>query len=525
MHEKLQDAGEHNIEILRGKKMKLKNTTNFSKYIIIGAIATSVLAIFTVVLLSIIKSDKGSTQKNTPTYTADTLGEIENGDHEVYTTGVFLSADITNKRITVCDIVTNEEIDFFYSGSTVITDKYDQLITVSQLIKGQVVKLSHITKTRNLTKLSISHDIWENIGISDVIINKNAKVISYLGNNYSYSDGTVFISDGKLISVDEIMSLDYLTIRGWEENIYSVVVTGGHGYLELTGEETFIGGTIHVGTQLTEQITENMRLTVREGTYTVTVKNKKAEGSKEITITRDQTSVCDINEFALAKVEEGNVLFNITPQGALLLIDQVATDYSSMVTLPVGNHMIEVSLGGYKSYSGTLYVDKGNTSTSINLQVNDNSSTSNQDNENSSTGNDSMTDEFYEDNISEDNTSEGNSSENTDSVWEGDNMEEEDDNIEEEDEDDYTYESGEVPSGIDKSKTITIYWITGAEVYFNGEIVGTIVDGKLSVPKQYGEISVDLVIYRDGIAQTVTHSIVVDNDGQNVSYHFPEELE
>ncbi len=504
--------------------MKQEKSLNLTKYLIIAAIVTSVLVILTVVLISILKSDRKSITNSSPIYPANSFGEVENSDNEVFTTGVFLSVDIKNKRITVCDITTNEEINFFYSGSTAITDKYDQLITVSQLVKGQVLKLSYITDTRNLTRLSISQDIWENIGITDIIINKNAKVISYLGNNYSYNDGTVFISDEKLISVDDIMSIDYLTIRGWEENVYSVVVTGGHGYIELAGEDTFIGGTINVGTQLTEQITEGMRLTVREGTYTITVGNKKTQGSKEITIIRDQTSVCDINEFALAEVEEGNVMFNITPQGALLLIDQVVTDYSSAVTLPVGNHMIEVSLGGYKTYSGSLYVEKGSISTSINLQVNDNSNSDILVDNDSTTGDNSMIDEPFDDNMSEDNTSGGDSFEKDDNkVEEEDDTVDEDDNIVEEDENDYTYVPGEVPSGQDKSKTITIYWNSGAEVYFNGELVGTIVDGKLTVPKRYGEINVDLVIYQDGIAQTVTQYIVVDNDGQNVTYHFPKE--
>ncbi|MDD5936605.1 MAG: PEGA domain-containing protein [Clostridiales bacterium] len=487
--------------------MKLEKPTNLSKYVIIGFIAASVLAIFTVVLISILKSNATSEKKTVQPYAPNSSGVVENSENEVYTTGVFLSADIVNKRITVCDITSNEEVSFVYSGTTSIMDKYEQPITVSQLVKGQIVKLNYIANTRSLTKLSVSQDIWENIGITDIIINKNAKIISYLGNNYSYSEGTVVISNGKLISMDDIMSLDYLTIRGWEENIYSIVVTGGHGYLELAGQDSFIGGTIYVGTQLTEQITENMNLPVREGTYIVTVKNKKTQGSKEITILRDQTSVCDIREFALAAVEEGSVVFNISPKGATLLIDQELTDYSGPVTLTTGDHEIEVSLGGYKTYTGTITVEKGNISTSISLQENDSTSS------NDSTGDDNSSfDNSWEDNTSEDDTP----------VVEDDDEEEDEDEELEESDTEYDYTQGEVPSGVDSSKTITIYWTTGADVYFNGEFVGTIKDGKLTVPKQYGEIAVDLVIDGDGDTQTVTHNIVVENDGQNVSYHFPE---
>ena len=477
---------------------------------IIGGVVISALLIITVVLFSLLGT-KDSGKKTLMSEEESSMQVPISTLDETFTTAVFMTSDTVNKKISVCDVLTGEQITFDYSGGTEITDKYGQLITVSQLVKGQIVKLNYITNTKRLTKLSISQDIWENIGITNIIINKEAKIISYLGKNYSYSDATVVISNGKIIEVDDLMSLDYLTIRGWEENIYSIVVTAGHGYLELTGQEQFIGGNIYVGTELMEQITEDMQLTLREGTFTITVSNKKTEGSKEVVIERDKTTICDVNEFSLEPSKEGTVIFQISPQGATLLIDKVETSYVTPVALSVCEHEIEVSLGGYITYQGTLNVTEGTTSVTIALKENDGTGSGS----NVDTDTDIDTDEGVTDS---DNTSDNNS--NNDWYDEDSDDDTDDENDEDTDSDDTIYDDEEeFPSGTDKSSTITIKWTSGAEVFFNGEYVGTIKNGKLTVEKQYGEIYVELII--DG-EEPVAYDIVVIDDGEDVEFAFPE---
>jgi hypothetical protein len=68
-------------------------------------------------------------------------------------------------------------------------------------------------------------------------------------------------------------------------------------------------------------------------------------------------------------------------------------------------------------------------------------------------------------------------------------------------------------------ETITIKWTTGAEVFFNGEYVGVIKDGKLIVAKQIGIITVDLVIEGE---DTITYDITVEDNGEDEIFSFPE---
>lgn len=479
--------------------MKSNWNTNKSNIVIIGGIVISVLLIFTVVFFTLFGSKEAkkegnqreNEQRNEETLIGDT----------VEMTAVYMEVDSSKKEITVIDVSSGEKKIFQFTGGTKITDKYEQLITVSQLAKGQVVKVYYLTDTKRIVQLSISGDIWENIGITDVKINKEAKIISYLGKNYSYGGGTVILSEGKVIPVDDLLSMDYLTIRGHEENIYSIVVTSGHGYLELAGGEQFIGGTIYVGSLFMKQITEDLRLTVPEGTHLVTVSNKKAEGSKEVVVLRNQTTICDVQEFGLEAIKTGLVQFKIYPETASLFIDKERKSFAEPISLTVGEHKIEVTLGGYVSYQGTLRVDEFLTTVSITLHENMSPTTSKEtvtdDNQNGSLNNPINNDSNSNDSNSVDSNNEneqqsGNYSDNT--------------------------SEGTQETETNTGETMTIKWTEGAEVFFNGEYVGVIKNGNLTVDKQIGNITVDLVIEGE---DTITYDITVVDDGKNAVFSFP----
>ena len=60
----------------------------------------------------------------------------------------------------------------------------------------------------------------------------------------NYRDYTVVTSGGNLISIAQIVKEDELTLRGIDDKLYSISVDNGHGYLELTGIDAFVGGYV-----------------------------------------------------------------------------------------------------------------------------------------------------------------------------------------------------------------------------------------------------------------------------------------
>lgn len=524
--------------------MKRKKNQDWSKLFIIGAIVVALLAISSVVLFTVFgqkeKKVKGKEPEHTP------IVEDSNEEYEDAVLAVYLDMDTTKNKLKVMKVDTGETLWLDYHGGTNITDKYDQYLAVSQLLSGQMVELYFKQGTKELGKLKISDKIWEAIGVTDVKVDPETRMVSFHGTNYTYPEHVTVLYQGEPADISDVLNMDYVTLRGTEENIYVVIINQGHGYLELTGEEDFIGGKISVGTIAIEDITEDLRLTIKEGTYPVTVRNNNMEGMKEVTIVRGQTLKCNVEEFGMAAIKRGRVRFSITPESANLSIDGVKTSYIEPVELEYGEHQIEVSLGGYVTYKGKLSIDRTDQIVSISLPENDgfnenNNGNNNGNNNESNSGNNSGNNNWnnntddnngYEDNF-EDNWSEKENqtgeSEIEDSTSDDDTDTSESNNESSSENNNNTDNgsnnggnSGNSSNGnqnTNKKNTITINWITGADVYFDGTFVGTIKNGKLVVDKQIGTIDVDLVIEGD---DTKSYQIEVEDDGADAYFSFPK---
>ena len=528
--------------------MKHKKNQDWSKLFIIGAIVVALLVIFSVVLFTVFgqkeKKVKGKEPEPTP------IVEESNVEYEDAVLAVYLDTDTTRNKLKVMQIDNGEMLWLDYHGGTSITDKYDQYLAVSQLVSGQMVELFFKEGTKELGKLKISDKIWEAIGVTDVKVNPETKMVSFHGTNYTYPEHVTVLYQGEPANISDVLSMDYVTLRGIEENIYVVLINQGHGYLELTGEEDFIGGTISVGTTAIEDITDDLRLTIKEGTYPVTVRNNNMEGTKEVTIVRGQTLKCNVEEFGMAAIKRGRVRFSIMPESANLYVDGVKTSYLEPVELEYGEHKVEVSLGGYVTYQGTLNVDRTDQIVSITLPESD-GLTENNNGENGQSGsgnnqgnsdsdwnnsnNNSNGNNGYEDNFEDnwsDNSNQSGESEIEDSTSDDDNdiditdsdndTSSENNNGSDSNSNNGSSNSGNSSNGnqnTNKKNTITINWITGADVYFDGTFMGTIKNGKLVVEKQIGTIDVDLVIEGD---DTKSYQIEVEDDGADAYFSFPK---
>lgn len=458
----------------------MKKVTNErrSNYAVIALITVFVLGVITVVFFMVV-TNQSSHDKETGNFTSPIPQENITDQEPIITTAVYLGLDDVKNEVQVQVVDSGADLSFSYTMGAKITDKYDQYITASKLVPGQLVQISYDKKKNDLKALKVSNQTWENIGITGVKVNPQVNVISFLGRNYSYRDDLIVLSNGEQISIEDISSTDYLTIRGEQESIYSIVVTRGHGYLELTEEEDFVGGNVYVGTVLMQQIEPDMLITVSEGYYEITVENKTQKETFGVTIKRDQTTQYSLLSFQQEKPKTGKVTFQIQPEMAELYVDKVLTSYVVPVELSYGLHDIEVVLGGYVSYIGTLTVEEPQQIASITL-------------------------------------------------IESSKQEAEQTPI-------ITQPVSVVPTGMvtpqitpeikdttkpenDEAQTITICWMSGASVYFNKTYVGTIVDGSLVIEKRIGTFMVDLIMPQE---DTVTYQVTIEDDGQDVNLNIP----
>ena len=284
-------------------------------------------------------------------FTAAKAGIFDSAD-----TAVVAKIDLEAKTVTLKNMEKKRQYTLSYDGTTFFYDKYGKVISVTQLQKGEVADVTFFKEKKRLNSLQISPDAWCHKYIDEYRLD-GEKFQAQVGSAiYAYSEDIVVISDGKQGDLIDINPVDVLTFWGIGSDIYSIVVERGHGYIRLKNEEYFYGGWIEVGKKTIQKVSENMMLTVPEGSHQVIISNKGTSGVKQIEVHKDMELELDVGDLKGEEPKYGDVVFTITPKEAVLYLDGDKTDYSVPVRLEYGIHQMIVMAEGYETISQYLKV-------------------------------------------------------------------------------------------------------------------------------------------------------------------------
>ena len=280
-----------------------------------------------------------------------------------------------------------------------------------------------------------------------------------------------------------------LSFSGIGTTVYSIVVNKGHGYLRLSGHEYFVDGWIEVGTKYIHKITDEMLLTVPEGTYNIVVSGSGMTVDRSVTIRNGFETVLDLSGIEPEKPKEGLVLFSLTPSDSTLFIDGEKADPSAGIKLTYGLHQLMCSHDGYVTV--TRYLSVGEDSAGISIVLEEekaDSSDSNAENNNT-------------DNSTANNNTENN---DTDNNTGGDNTET-----------DKTDNSSPEQTTTSYDK-VYINAPAGAQCYVDGNYVGVV---PCSFKKETGShvITLSMTGYN-----TKSYTVTVDQASGDVSYSFTD---
>lgn len=288
---------------------------------------------------------------------AATAGQLGSEGETKQGIRAIVTAIDTDKQVITLKVIDKRSVELNYTGATDIRNSENEVMSASQLEPGEVVYADYNAGINKLNALSVSSDGWKE-EVSGVKIDTGGSYIEYGKQKYTYDKNLVVMSGTSKCKLEDIELIDHVLIRGKDKKIDSMVVTRGHGYLQLENTAFYEGGIIEVGTEVITGILANMRLLVPEGTFRLTVTKGKDSGSGDITIERNGELTVNLAEFQKTGERYGNLGFEIRPEGANLFIDRKKIDdYSGMVEAKYGEHEIIVTAQGYKPYTGKIKVD------------------------------------------------------------------------------------------------------------------------------------------------------------------------
>jgi hypothetical protein len=267
------------------------------------------------------------------------------------------SMDPTRQIIQVYRYADGLRYQYAYGLDTQFLDKYGNRVSEAQFTSGKAVYPGGVDAQGKLVTMQIADDVWEYDNVRRFSVDEDRSVFTIADTKYSYDEDLLVLSGEEEVRLKDLSESDCLTVVGRDKQILAVIVTTGHGTLQLENTTLFEGSYLQLDTSVFAQITSNMKMELAEGTYTLSVANDGWGGSCSIEITRGETTTVDLDTIKGSGPKYGTILFIIDVNGATLSIDGETCDYSSPMELRYGWHTMEVTASGYDDWSKYLYVN------------------------------------------------------------------------------------------------------------------------------------------------------------------------
>ena len=414
-----------------------------------------------------------------------------NNEIKKETIAVLRGIDKEGGRIGVYLVNEMKETSFAYDLATSVKSVNNQELVMPELKLGSILNLYFRAETDMLAKVEVNKEAWDYQGVRNLVINEVLSKMQIGESNYMYDAGLTVISGKDNVSLSNIDTLkDTLEIRGIGEKILSIDITTGHGILDFAGYDDFLGGTIEVGYDVFDDITDNMKYVLREGQYKVIMKNGNLSVNKVVDIKRDRTEVLKLSDFTKEMDKSSKVTFNLSPSNAAIYIDGREVDANSKLTLNYGEYLVKVAAEGYTGFEKVVTISKPKTVMSIALALKK----------------EKPQEEDEDDGMAEPSTNVENVENNLDDLEDNEIS-----NTPSEDEEDE-----ETKVRTDSTKIISFRKPEGATISFDGKVIG---DAPCEMTKVTGEH--DITLKKDGY-ETQTYTVDIDDDGEDVVFSFPE---
>lgn len=271
-------------------------------------------------------------------------------------TAIFMERDEEAGTVTLRNLEVGRNYTLSVDGTTKLYDKYGDAVSMEQIEKGDIVDVTFLKAKKHLTTMRLSEHSWTYAGVERYEMNSARGEVTVGGETYKLTDNTQYLSEGRSVEPMDLNAADVLCFQGIGNQILSVRVEKGHGYLRLEGDEKFVGGWIEIGQSIIQRITEDMLLLVPEGEYQVIISHKGGGGVKNVRIGRNEETALDISDLEVPEPQTGTVLFSVSPSNAELYVDGAGVEASAPQTLEYGLHQLIARADGYHSITQYIRV-------------------------------------------------------------------------------------------------------------------------------------------------------------------------
>ncbi len=295
------------------------------------------------------------------------------GKYDSADTAAIRSIDTAKKKIRLRNHDTGKTYTLSYDNTSMMYDARGTVLSASLLEVGQIVDVTFLKSSKHITTLNISKDAWTVEDTRSHELVRGDGTARVLGDIYKIDSRTLVMAEGDLALAEDVLATDTITVSGVGKDIYSVIVTGGHGYVSLSSEtvedHSLVGAWLELDNEVIHKISPNMMLSAPEGDYNLQILGNGASFQTPVNISRNQETVVDTSNVVIEKPKESLVTFEIVPDYADVFVDgeRVLTGVSQSIRY--GYHSLKVMADGYVTQDKYLKVGTPSAVIAIELEA------------------------------------------------------------------------------------------------------------------------------------------------------------
>ena len=434
--------------------------------------------------------------------TVSLIGKYDSAD-----TAAIREIDTTRKLIRFRNHQTGKTYTLSYDNTSMMYDARGTVLSAALLEVGEIVDVTFLKSSKHITTLNVSSDAWvvENTRNHDLVRGDGTARIQ--GDIYRIDARTLVMAEGDLALAEDVLDTDRITVSGIGKDIYSVVVTSGHGYVSLSSDtvedHSLVGAWLELDNEVIHKISPNMMLSAPEGDYNLQILGNGASYQTEVNISRNQETVVDTGRVSISKPKESLITFEIIPEDAEVFVDGQRALTGVPQSINYGYHTLKVLAEGYVTQNKYLKVGTAKAVIQIELEKDsDAAADASSEDASTSVGSSSSASTLTSYPVGTIDFGESSSAASKAATVSSNSSSEED-----------------KPNKEIKGYKIYFDKPYGAEVYFDGAYVGV-------VPTSINKISGnhEVILKMDGY-ETKSYRINVDKEEDNKSYSFPDLIE
>lgn len=276
--------------------------------------------------------------------------------------------DTAQGMMTFYNISTGCQEQYAYTDGTFFRDKYGDMEPVSSFLPGMVVTLSCRERSIILDQVQLSSEAWLYEDVQEFELDPEKHIMEIAGEKYSYDGGLKVYSGEESVTLQALTAGDILRVQGVGRKLLSVSVTTGQGVLALSNTGVFEGGWLSLNHNRYYRITANMKLDLPEGDYELTVANDGYGDTTDITISRDEETVVDLDTLKGEGPKYCNLTFAVGDLEASVYVDGQEVAANEPVSIKYGIHRVEIDAEGYDVWSKRLYVNSAEATIEVALE-------------------------------------------------------------------------------------------------------------------------------------------------------------